>query len=109
VDDETARRIGHNEARFRDVNEALSSSATVVDASRLYPLRCECGALGCNQLIELTVPEYEAVRAHPTRFALADGHEIAEAERIVERHDRYVVVEKLDKAADVARDTDPRS
>jgi hypothetical protein len=109
MDDETARRIGHNEARFRDVNEALSSSKTVVDTSRLYPFRCECGVLGCNHLIELTMPEYEAIRAHPTRFALTDGHEISEAERVIERHGRYVVVEKLDAAAGVARETDPRA
>ena len=109
MEDETARRIGHNEARFRDVNEALSSSKAVVDASRLYPFRCECGVLGCNQLVEMTMPEYEAVRAHATRFALTDGHQIPDAERVVERHDRYVVVQKLDDAADVARETDPRT
>jgi hypothetical protein len=109
MDDETARRIGHNEARFRDVNEALASSKTLLDTSRLHPFRCECGTLGCNQLIELTMPEYEAVRAHPTRFVLSPGHQLPEAERVVERHIRYIIVQKVDAAADVARDTDPRS
>jgi hypothetical protein len=109
MDDETARRIGHNEALFRDVNEALARTKTDSAEDRLHPFRCECGALGCNQLIELTMPEYEAVRAHPTRFALTPGHDIPEAERVVERHDRYAVVQKVEDAAEVARDTDPRA
>jgi hypothetical protein len=48
MDDETARRIGQNEARFRDVNEALASSKSLLDTSRLQPFRCECGTLGCT-------------------------------------------------------------
>ncbi len=109
MDDDTKRRIGTNEAAFRKVNESLRAGKGLVAADRLFPFRCECGVLGCNRLLELTLPEYEAVRAHATRFFLIDGHEIPEAEHIVERHERFVVIEKESAAAAVATDTDPRA
>ncbi|MBA2347676.1 MAG: hypothetical protein H0V81_05205 [Solirubrobacterales bacterium] len=108
MDDDTERRIGANEAAFRKVNESLRAGKTLVAADRLFPFRCECGVLGCNRLIELTLPEYESVRAHAARFTLLDGHEIPETEHIVHRTDRHVVVEKQSAAARIATDTDPR-
>ena len=109
MDDATQRRIGSNEAAFRKVNEMLRASKRLVDATQLFPFRCECGVLGCNQLLELTIPEYEAVRAEATHFFIVPGHEIPEAEHIVEAGERYAVVEKHSVGAAVARDTDPRA
>jgi len=109
MDDETVRRIAGNEGAFRNVNESLRAGKGLADAAKRFPFRCECGVLGCNRLIELTVPEYEAVRAHPTRFAIVDGHELTEAERVVERRERYSVVEKESTGAVVAAQTDPRA
>jgi len=109
MDDETKRRLGGNEAAFRKVNETLRAGKRLVDAEERFPFRCECGVLGCNRLLELTLPEYEAVRSHPTRFFIIDGHEITETEHVVERRARYSVVEKEDEAAVVAAETDPRS
>lgn len=103
------RRLGGNEAVFREVNETLRAGKRLVDARQQFPFRCECGVLGCNRLLELTLPEYEAVRARPTRFVILDGHEITETEHVVERRARYSVVEKEDEAAAVALDTDPRA
>ena len=56
----------------------------------------------------MSVEAYEAVRASPRRFLVLEGHETPEVERVVERHPAYVVVEKLDEAARVAEETDPR-
>ena len=109
MNDERKRAIGGNEAAFRKVNETLRAGKRIASADQLFPFRCECGVLGCNKLMELTIPEYEAVRASPTHFAILDGHEIPATEHIVLRHERYVVVEKDDDAAIVAIDTDPRS
>ena len=55
---------------------------------------CECGDAGCTKGITLTNGEYEAVRGHPTRFAIAFGHEIDRIERVVAVHERFTVVEK---------------
>ena len=103
------QRIGGNEAAFRKVNESLRASTGLADAGKLFPFRCECGRLGCNQLVELSLPEYEAVRAVGTHFFLIDGHEIPETERVVERRERFSVVEKHSEAATVALDSDPRA
>lgn len=108
MDEHTQTRIGGNEAAFRSLNEKLREGTPVADAERLFPFRCECGRLGCNRLLELTVPEYEAVRADAKRFFLVDGHEIPGAEHVVERRERYTVVEKEEAAARVAEDSDPR-
>lgn len=109
MDEDTQRRIGTNEAAFRKVNESLRAGKRLAAADRLFPFRCECGVLGCNRLLELTIPEYEAVRAEAIRFALLDGHEVPEAENVVQRNERFVVVEKESAAASAAVDADPRS
>jgi hypothetical protein len=100
------QRVAMNEATFRKVNEGMEAGQ---DASGLMRFVCECGRLNCTRLIELTRAEYEAVRDNPRRFAIVEGHEILEAEEIVERHDRYLVVEKSgDPEAEVVEHTDPR-
>jgi hypothetical protein len=46
----------------------------------------------------MTPDEYERVRSQRDRFAVVPGHENSEIEHVVERDDRYVVVDKLDEA-----------
>ena len=100
------QRVAMNEATFRKVNEGMQAGQ---EPSGLLTFVCECGRLGCNKLIELTRPEYEAIRANPRRFAIIDGHEILEVEDVVERAERYIVVEKRGKPeAEVVENTDPR-
>jgi len=59
----------------------------------------------------MTVAEYEAVRADPTHFLIAPSpeHVEAEIERIVARHERYWVLEKVGVAGEVAEDLDDRA
>jgi predicted ThiF/HesA family dinucleotide-utilizing enzyme len=103
---ESKQRVAMNEATFRKVNEGMEAGQ---DPSGLRTFVCECGRLGCNKLIQLTRAEYEGIRQNPRRFAILDGHEIPEVEAIVERHDRYVVVEKAgDPEAEIVEHTDPR-
>jgi len=103
---EYRQRVAMNEATFRKVNEGMEVGQ---DPAGLLTFICECGRLGCSDLLQLTRAEYEAVRDDPRRFAILDGHEVPEAEKIVERHDRYVVVEKAgDPEAEIVEHTDPR-
>jgi hypothetical protein len=103
---EDTQRAAMNEATFRKVNEGMR---TAEDAAGLLTFVCECGRLGCDQLIQLRRDEYETVRANPRRFAILDGHEIPEVETIVERHDRYLVVEKSGgPEVEIVEQTDPR-
>jgi hypothetical protein len=55
---------------------------------------CECADAGCTKGIVLTSGEYDAVRLHPTRFAIAVGHEIERVERLVSVNPEFSVVEK---------------
>lgn len=109
MDAESQRRIAHNEAMFRDVNEAIRSGRWPGEQDAPIAFRCECGRLGCSQMIELSIRDYERIRANPRRFCIALDHDIPEAETVVETYERYVVVEKRDEAARVAEETDPRS
>jgi hypothetical protein len=104
VADEAKQRIAMNEATFRRINEGVRVDAP----DTVIAFRCECGRLGCNQLIGLTRAQYEAVRGNPRRFALVPGHEILATEDVVERHTDYVVVEKHGDESDIAERTDPR-
>lgn len=105
MDDAAEKRVARNEAAFRNVNEAIEAGRRTREG--LVGFVCECGRLGCNEIIELSVSEYEAVRADARRFVVRHGHEI-DAERVVETHERYVVVVKHGRAGDVAEFTDPR-
>ena len=106
MDRQDKQRVAVNEATFRRVNEGMEVGQ---DPAGLLTFVCECGRMGCSRLIQLTREEYESVRANPRRFAILDGHEILEAEAIVERHDRYLVVEKAgDPEAEIVEYTDPR-
>jgi hypothetical protein len=100
------QRVAMNEATFRKVNEGMEVGQ---DPAGLLTFVCECGRLRCSELLRLTRAEYEQVRENPRRFAIIEGHEILESEEIVERHDRYLVVEKShDPEAEIVEQTDPR-
>jgi hypothetical protein len=104
VEEEHKKRIAINEATYRKINEAVR----VEGPDRAITFLCECGRLGCNQLIQLTRPEYEVVRSNPRRFAIVPGHDIPDVEDVVERHERYAVIEKHPDADDIVKPTDPR-
>jgi hypothetical protein len=99
----------HNESIFREVNEALKQGHWPGEGESTVGFRCECAALGCSRIIELTLSEYERIRAHPKRFLVAPGHELADVETVVERHESYVVVEKRGESGRIAAREDPRS
>ena len=109
--DERQRRIGENEALFRSVNEKVQKLGGAFSTSTdTFVIVCECGTQSCMEHIELQPAEYERVRHNPLHFLIKPGHEFREAEEVIERTDRYWVVEKgSGTPAAVARATDPRS
>ncbi len=108
MDRELRQRIAKNEAAFRDVNEALKAGTWPGEEAAPIAFRCECAQLGCSRLIEVGAKEYERIRANSRHFLMAPGHDVPEAERVIEAHENYVVVEKLEAAGRVAEGTDPR-
>ena len=109
MDNERQRRIAENESLFRDVNERVEDTAErfMLGEDVAQEFLCECGDTDCTERITLTLREYTAVRANPLHFAIVPGHEVAEAERVVQKGDRYAVVEKYGAGAEVAEQRRP--
>jgi hypothetical protein len=110
--DSRAARAGRNQSLYREVNERVKEMNEAFDA--FLPVGewiCECANDECFETIAMTHEEYEAVRVGGTRFFVKpeDGHVVPEAETVVERHERYWVVEKVGVAGTVAERQDPRS
>jgi hypothetical protein len=104
--DERQQRIVRNEALFREVNERIGQIADTSETEFL----CECGNVECASPIRMTLSDYERVRADGHRFAVIPSHELTEIEKVVERRDGYLVVEKLAGGpAELAKATDPRA
>lgn len=99
------KRLGLNEAVFREVNERIGSLANLFKwrEPEALDLVCECRNATCVQRIEMTRAEYEAVRAVETQFVLYPGHADPEIERVISSHKGYEVVAKQGDAAEVAR------
>jgi hypothetical protein len=109
MDDGAERRAGSTEATFRNVNEGIERGQWPGEKDVPVGFRCECARLGCNALVELTMREYERIRAHARRFVVAGGHELPDVETVIATEPGYVVVEKRDEAGLVAQATDPRA
>lgn len=109
-DVERARRIGLNEAVFRQINERLNELAEKFGSpGEPMDLICECGNVHCDERIRVGGEDYEALRSDPRLFAIVPGHEKEDVEDVVERRDGYDIVRKREgEPARVARATDPR-
>jgi len=105
------RKIGENEALFRSVNEQIEElSETFSVAAETMTIVCECGNRECVEQFEISVREYEDIRADASLFFVVPGHDEDDLERVVRRTDRYWVVSKREgEPARIARDTDPRN
>lgn len=57
----------------------------------------------------MTLHEYEQLRQNPLRFAVLPGHEIADIEEVVERNERFLVVEKHVETHDQVEAADQRA
>jgi hypothetical protein len=111
VSDEQARRVGLNEAIFRQVNEQIRSLNRDFGTEQgAMTVVCECGHSDCTDRLELSVSAYERVRGDSRLYVVAKGHEIPEVEKVVERAEGYDVVQKDEGvAAELSRELDPRS
>ena len=89
-------RHATTESIFRNVNERIAESAQRFDADEAEFV-CECGDRSCTHRLQTPLDDYERVRARPTRFLLAPGHEDHAIEKVVERGGRFQVVEKFER------------
>jgi hypothetical protein len=106
-EDDRKVEAAKNQSFFREVNERVTEYAT--GAQAILDILCECDDTTCVDPIPVSHDEYEAVRAYPSRFPIHPGHVSPDVERVVERHDRYWVVQKVGRSGEVAEDLDPRT
>ena len=95
---------------YRVVNEQIEQlgvSWTQPDDTLIVV--CECADPDCLERFELATSLYDAVRAEPTHFVLAPGHQIADVDRVVEAGPDYLIVEKTGEDAQRAARLDPRA
>src|SRR5262245_47986358 len=93
---------------FREVNEHIAELRGGWSETGVRLLVCECSNPGCAEALEIRPDEYERVRADGARFVVAAGHQQAEVERVLEDRGRFLVVENIGAAAEIARASDPR-
>ena len=102
-------RQARNESLIREVNERIEQVDKAAEEGNadhketLFEFLCECGKgdsgdLGCEEHIEMTIREYEAVRTQDDRFALRPGHEQEALESVAARNERFVIVDKKPSA-----------
>lgn len=108
MNEEAERRLARNEALFRETNEAIERGQWPGDPQKLVRFRCECSRLECNEAVELTLVQYEQVRASPRRFVVVAGHQVPEIETVVGGEGDHLIVEKVEAAGATAAATDPR-
>ena len=102
-----AEQTVRNEVISRSVNESIETGRRARDG--VVGFVCECGRLGCNAIVELTLDEYEAVRAGSRCFVVARDH-AADVDALERREGRFDVVAKREGApAELAEATDPRA
>jgi hypothetical protein len=106
-------RAAHNESRYRALNERMQAHNAVhvwVDPP-MPDWVCECTSTGCMSPVRLTPAEYEAIRAESTHFFVhpSEEHVSPAVEQIVQRNERYWVVQKIGEAAELSEELDPRS
>ena len=93
--DEDERRIGLNEALFREVNERVRTinegfSQVLQDAEFV----CECGDHDCDETLVITAADFTTAHSAPNLFVVKPGHVYPEVERVVGEHETFAVVEK---------------
>ena len=107
TDEET--RIARTETVFRHVNERIAETAETFDSDESVFV-CECADPDCQHRLEVSIETYEEVRNNSTHFIVAEGHEEAGYERVVEKRPGYAIVEKYRRRlAAMVRRTDPRA
>jgi hypothetical protein len=108
MNDREERRVGRNQALFRQTNEAIEQGLWPGEERGAIRFRCECARLDCQSVVVMSLEAYEAVRASGRQFVVVSGHEEPEVERVLERGDGYVVVEKFGEAGSQVERSDPR-
>jgi hypothetical protein len=107
--DAREKRMAENETLFREVNERVEAIAHQLGPDVPYEFMCECANADCTFRINLSLAEYERVRADPRQFVVLPLHFTPEVERLVLETDTHWIVRKTGEAGEYVEHLDPRS
>jgi hypothetical protein len=81
----------------REVNERIAELIDGFHDSEaeepVMTVFCECGSDECMAPIEMTLAEYQPVRAGPTRWVVSSTHIDTTADSIIARRNGYALIE----------------
>ncbi len=110
MDEATKARLAKNEDFFREVNARINETAESHGLdSPSYEFFCECSDATCVERVNLTISEYEHVRAEPKRFVVKNNHVVKEIEHVVETVPDHMVIEKHGEAGRIAVELEAKS
>ncbi len=99
-------RIAEHQIACRQANNRILRKAERLELIHPIPFICECADTTCTKVVQLSRPEYKAVRRHPRGFFNMTGHEAssvkAGAERIVAVIGDFTMVMKIGVAGELA-------
>jgi hypothetical protein len=102
----TQERIAEHQIAFRRSNNRIYRTADRLALTTPIPFICECADTACTEIVQLSSPQYQAVRRHPRGFFNISGHEApsveAGAERIVAVISDFTMVVKIGVAGEFA-------
>ena len=89
------QKLAENQRLFRSANNRLVERVDDLNFDGAsIPFLCECADPECLGRVDLTVPQYQAVRSDSERYVILPGHATIEGERVVEDNGHFHVVSK---------------
>ena len=102
-------RIARNESAFRKLNESLQDNVHRTRTDDDFTgFLCECGDGECEEIVRVRMSDYEEIRRDSLLFFVVPGHEMPDAEDVVDRTDGYLLVRKHEDVAQMTRRGDQR-
>ena len=94
VDGERPSEVALGQAHVRRLNEQLVSESLDLDPSApSLAIHCECGRFFCRTKLDVSQLFYLRIRQRANRFVVAEDHQVAEVDRVVQRVGRLTVIE----------------
>lgn len=93
ADGERPSQVALEQARVRGLNETLVSASLDIDPpAPSLTIQCECGRSDCRTTLDVSQEFYRGIRRQANRFVVAEGHEVAEVDRVVQRLGKLTVI-----------------
>ena len=83
------KQVSETFAKFKSIGEQTGDD---LDANILF--FCECSDEKCKQRVEMKQSTYDQLHSNDNRFIILPGHNIPTIERIIQKGNAYLIVEK---------------